>query len=96
MNKNSNTILEIIQSVLGNLVHTYYLQAEKNVPGFASAWDFRNLDLPDFRVFMATKSDQHSQRKRPAECDGDNNKVYLNITDNFYPLVHAIIRLDGS
>ena len=28
--------------------------------------------------------------------DGDNNKVYLNITSTFYPLVHVIIRLDGS
>ena len=28
--------------------------------------------------------------------DGDNNKVYLDITDNLYHLVHVIIRLDGS
>ena len=36
--------------------------------------------------------------KIPAEHDGDgnNNKVYLNITYDFYPLVHVIIRLDGS
>ena len=35
--------------------------------------------------------------KRPAEHDGDgnNNKVYLDITSNFYPLVYIIIRLDG-
>ena len=36
--------------------------------------------------------------KQPTEHDGDgkNNKVYLNITAYFYPLLHVIIRLDGS
>ena len=36
--------------------------------------------------------------KRPVDHDGDgnNNKVYLDITAYFYPLVHVIIRLDGS
>ena len=34
--------------------------------------------------------------KQPTENDGDgdNNKVYYNITAIFYPLVHVIIRLD--
>ena len=38
--------------------------------------------------------------KRPLEHDGDviegrrYNKVYLNITDNYYLLVHVKIRLD--
>ena len=34
----------------------------------------------------------------PTEPDGynDKNKVYLNITDNLYPLLHVIIMLDGS
>ena len=27
--------------------------------------------------------------------DDDNNKVYLNITDTFYPIVNDIIRFDG-
>ena len=31
----------------------------KNVPGFASAWDDQNLDLPYLRIFLATKNDQH-------------------------------------
>ena len=24
--------------------------------------DFRNLDFPDFRIFLATKNDQHSHQ----------------------------------
>ena len=28
--------------------------------------------------------------------DGDNNKGNLNVTDKFFPLLHVIIRLDGS
>ena len=33
--------------------------------------------------------------KQPAEHDGDgnNNKIQLSITANFYPLVHVIIKL---
>ena len=30
------------------------------------------------------------------DCYGDSNKLYIKITDNFYPLVHVIIRLDES
>ena len=39
-----------------------------------------------------------TRSNRPAERDGDGekNKVYLIIDDKFYPLVHVIIRLDGS
>ena len=35
--------------------------------------------------------------KKPTEYDGDgnNNKVYINITAYFYHLVHVIIRLNG-
>ena len=35
--------------------------------------------------------------KRPTDHDGDidNNRLYLEITDNLYYLVHVIIRLDG-
>ena len=35
--------------------------------------------------------------KQPADSDGDgdNNKVYIKITDNLYTLVNVIIRLDG-
>ena len=37
-----------------------------------------------------------NKRLMDHDGDGDNNKVYLNITANFYPLIHVIIRLDGS
>ena len=31
----------------------YNLRSAKNAPGFASAWDLRNMDLPHFRIFLA-------------------------------------------
>ena len=34
-----------------------------------------------------------SKRLAEHRGDGNKNKVYLNITDNLYPLVHVIIRL---
>ena len=37
-----------------------------------------------------------SKRPTGRYGDGYNNKVYPNINHNFYPLVHVIIRLDGS
>ena len=31
-------------------------------PGFVSAWDFQNLNLPDFWILLAAKNDQHLQQ----------------------------------
>ena len=42
-------------------IYTRFGQAI-NVQGFGSAWDFRNLDLPHYRILMAIKSDQHSNQ----------------------------------
>ena len=48
------------------------------------------MGLPYFRIFLAAKSDQHSQQATD-ERDGDvkNNKAYPNITVNLYPLVYV-------
>ena len=40
----------------------------------------------------STHSNQHMER----DFDVNNNKVYPNVNDKFYPLVHVIIGLDGS
>ena len=66
-------------------------------PGFCKCLICSNMDLTHFRILLSTKSDQHPS-KRPTEHDvyGNKNKVYLNITANFYPLVHIIRRLYGS
>ena len=37
-----------------------------------------------------------SKQPEDRDGDGDNNKFYLNITDNFYNLLHNKIRLYGS
>ena len=50
-----------------------------------------------FGFFWSSKVTSTS-RKQQMERDGDgsNNKVYIIVTDEFYSLVHVIIRLDGS
>ena len=49
-----------------------------------------------FEFFWLSKVTRNiSKRLMGLDGDGDKNKVYLNITDNFYPLVNVIIRLDG-
>ena len=45
----------------------YQLQSAKNVPGFVSAWDCWKLDLPDFRILIAAKNEQHSQKATDRE-----------------------------
>ena len=32
---------------------------QQKFPGFASAWDFWDMDMPDFRIFLDAKSEQH-------------------------------------
>ena len=47
--------------VMGDHPITYKVQSVKNVPYFTSFLGFQNLSLPDFLIFLAAKSDQHSQ-----------------------------------
>ena len=42
----------------------------ENVPGFASAWDLQNLDLPDFRIFWPPKVSSTCS-KQPKEYGAD-------------------------
>ena len=34
----------------------YKVKSVKKLPGFASAWDDQNMDLPDFLIFQAAKN----------------------------------------
>ena len=71
----------------------YQVQSEK-ISLFASAWDFQNLDLLYFRIFLPPKI-MSTNRKQPVKHDGDTNKVYLNITDTFYLIAPAIRKWRG-
>ena len=76
------------------LLHTYRyyqinFQSVIKLPGFASALKDQNLDLTDFRFFWPPKMNStNSKQQRGRNGDGNNNKVYLNITDSFYHLVN--------
>ena len=56
------------------------------------------LDI--FEIWISIFLNSPGCQKRPElsvnDGDGDNKKTYNDITDNYYPLVHVIIRLDGS
>ena len=50
------------------LVVTYGGRSEENILGFASAWDFQNMDYPGFRIFWPPKVIS-TLRKQPTEHD---------------------------
>ena len=65
-----------------HLTYIYYLHPVNNVPGLASAWDFRNQDLPDFRFF--------GRQKWPALAS--SNKWSLMLMDTTIKPISEVLR----
>ena len=72
----------------------FYLQSARKAHGFASAWDFWNLDLPHFRILVAAKKTSTCSKKL-TEHDSDG-KIYFKIIGKSYFIVHTSIRWDLS
>ena len=60
------------------------------------------LEIFEIRIYQIFESfwprqmtSTHIKQLEERYGDGNNNRVYLNITDRLYNLVHVIIRLDG-
>ena len=72
-------------------------EASKECPRFCKCLIFSKYGFSRFRMFWPPKVTS-TCIKQPVErdSDGNNNKVYIRITDNFHPLLNVFIRLDGS
>ena len=88
-------LLQIKLPVTG--FYTYYLQSSEMSQVLQVLEILEIWICQIFGVFWPPKVTSNCI-KQPTEydCDANNNEVYPNINDNFYPLVNVITRLNGS
>ena len=90
-------VLEEAETISSQEYNIIYLVSDK-CPGFCKCLRLSNYGFATFSKNFWPPKVTSTLIKKTAEhdVDDDNNKVYLNITSGFYPLVHVIIRLYGS